>query len=233
MNGTQLTVPHLSPINKLILLMAVGLFILQSVVEKILGLSLLPYLGLSSGFFFGGHLYQIATYPMVQTGLLNMLFDGLVIWFIGSDLERLWGPKSYLKFLLISLLSAGLFYLLIAGLFSERFPLAGITGMSYALLLAYAVLFPDRILTFMLIFPMKARYFCLLLVGVLLFSGIMGNNSSSWGHLGAMFGAFGYMYAITLYRQGKRPLQGIFRRCRSKANLRIVRDDDDEPKYWH
>ena len=238
MNGTQLYIPQLSPINKFILVGAGACFILQSLAEKLLGFSLWSFLGLSAHTFWDGHLYQMATYPLVQTGLMHLLFDGLVIWFIGSEIEKIWGGKFYLKFLLVSLFSAGVFYLLFALFFSTGFPLVGITGISYALLLSYAVLFPQRILTFMLIFPMPAKYFCLLLIGILLFSGLMSNNLASWGHLGAMFGAFGQMYMMALYRQGKDPWVAIFKITsrKKRGNLYLVKNEEKKgpkgPKYW-
>ena len=235
MNGTQLYIPRLTPLNKCILIGAGSCFLLQSLAEKWLEIPLWSLFGLSPNTFWNGHLYQMLTYPLVQMGLMPLLFDGLVIWFIGSELEQLWGGKSYLRFLLVSVFSAGAFYSLLALLFHSRFPLVGITGISYALLLSYSVLFPRRILTFMLIFPMQAKYFCLLLIGILLFSGLMSHNPSSWGHLGAMMGAFGHMYAVTLYRQGKNPWMGLLKKSsqKKKGNLYIIKNDEEKgPKYW-
>ena len=234
MNGTQLYIPQLTPLNKGVLVGAGSCFLLQTLAEKWLEISLWSLLGLSPNAFWSGHLYQIVTYPLVQMGLMPLIFDGLVIWFIGSELERLWGGKSYLQFLLASVLSAGAFFSILAPLFHNRFPLVGISGISYALLLSYSVLFPRRILTFMLIFPMQAKYFCLLLIGILLFGGLMSNNPSSWGHLGAMMGGFIYMYVVTLYRQGKHTYISLFKKSlKKKSNLYIVKNDEKKgPKYW-
>ena len=237
--GTQLYIPPLTPVNKRVLIATAACFVLQSLVQKIAGVSLPAILGLSPHSFGHGHLYQIFTYPLVHLGLMNTLFDGLVIWFIGSELESLWGGRTYSKFLLTSVLSAGIFYLGCALAFSSTFPLTGITGISYALLLGYAILFPQRILTFMLIFPMRAKYFCMIITGVLLFGGLMSHNLASWGHLGAMLGAFGYLVWTTAQRQGKNPFKQIYQRLRPPGHhLTLIKDkksppkDPPPPKYW-
>ena len=239
MHGTQLHIPQLTPVNKKLLIVFAGCFILQALAEKMSGVSVLHILGLSGDLFVRGRLYQLLTYPLVQVGLTGLLFDCLVVWFIGSELERIWGGKTYFKFLLASMLSAGLFYLLFSLLFATRFPLVGMTGISYALLFAYAVLFPNRILTFMLIFPMKAKYFCMILMGILLFGGLISNNPTSWGHLGAVFGAFAHMYLVTMYRLKQGPQWGkiLQGRLKKKRHLHIVEEgegeDKDGPTYWH
>ena len=237
MNGSHVYIPSLSPINKIILVVMAGFFIFQSILAKLLGFPLFFYLGFSAPLFFEGHVYQILTYPFVQMGLINFLFDALVIWFIGSELERLWGGKLYLKFIVCILLVAVLCYLFMALIFSFSFHLMGITGLSYGLLLAYAVLFPNRILTFMLIFPMRAKYFCLILIGILLFGGLLSGNHTSWGHLGAMLGSYGFMYTVALFRQKGFCFGNIFyffpfKKMGKRGHLRLIKTEKD-PKKWH
>ncbi len=242
MQGTQLYVPPLTKLNKIIIASVAVAFILQTVLQKVSGVQLAMLFGLTPNMFFSGYIYQLLTYPLVQTGLMGAIFDCLIIWFIGSELETNWGKKTYGLFLATSLIVAGLFYLVIAKVFFNGMsPLMGVTGLSYSLLLAYSILYPDRILTFMLIFPMKARYFCMLLIGILFFTGLLSNAVTSWGHLAAMFGGFGHMYWTTMSRANKDSMGIKFKRSaskKSKANLYIVKDGDDEqdkdkdPKYF-
>ncbi|MCY4644861.1 MAG: rhomboid family intramembrane serine protease [Bacteriovoracales bacterium] len=236
MSPHQIYIPKLTPINKVIIIAAASSLVLQSLLSKITGFSAPALFGLFLPRLAEGHIYQLITYPLPQAGLMSTVFDGLVIWFIGSELESSWGRKFYIKFLITSLLSAAVFYLLFSLIIPSGFPLVGITGISYALLLSYGILYPDRTFVFMLIFPMKAKHFCLLIIGILFFSGIFSNNPSSWGHLGAVFGAFGQMVMTTLYRQKKRSFLTSFKKISKKTpHLHIVKDDTEEkdPKYWH
>lgn len=242
MQGQQIYVPPLTKVNKYILIAIGGSFLIQSLLQTAGGVSLINYMGLSTDGFLSGYVHSIFTYPLVQTGLMGVIFDGLIIWFIGSELESKWGTKDYSIFLASSVLVAGFIYLVFSKLFFSSFlPLVGVNGISYALLLAFAILFPDRILTFMLIFPMKAKYFCMILMGILLFNGFISQAQTAWGHLGAMLGGFAYMYWITKSRATGRSgkVLNLFKK-KNRNNLYIVKDDNapnkpnpNDPKYWN
>ena len=88
------------------------------------------------------------------------------------------------------------------------------------------------VLCFFTFFPVKAKWFCLILIGMLTYQGIFTPGAAgAWGHLGAMASGFGFMFfasrnslSLPSFGQKKRP--------KSKANLRIVKDDDEEgPKH--
>jgi membrane associated rhomboid family serine protease len=195
-NQYQVHVPKLSKVNKIIIILSGSLFLLESILHKLFGKSLLLYLALSGDSFFSGHFYQILSYPFVGGGFFEVLFNGLLIWFVGSELEDIWGKRKYLSFLIVATLGAGLIFLLISNLISGvKFPFFGLMGLSNFLLMAYAIIFPNRLFTFMFIFPMKAKYFCLFIIGIQLFSGIFSPMGAlSLGHLGAM--ATGYIHMV-------------------------------------
>ena len=216
------------------------LFLLSSILKASGMTNLVGLLGLSPAMFFSGHIYEILTYPFIAGGIFDVLFNGLLLWFIGSELENQWGMRRYIYFLLTCTIGSGLIYLTVASLFLSgeslfSYPLYGMHGAGSALCLAYAVLHPDRLFTFMLIFPMKAKYFCMILVGMLLFNGFFTPAKVlAWGHLGAMAFGYGWMMLISS-PQWKNLGTGVSARKRpkSKANLRIVEDDDEKPpKYW-
>ncbi len=208
-----------------------------------MGVSLASYLGLSAAGVLNGHIYQLLTYPLIQRGFVEALFNGLVLWFIGGDLESRWGQKFYLKFLFVSTLGAGLFYLLVSlALFSDsavfNFPLMGITGMTYSLLMAYGIIFSERLLTFMFFFPMKAKYFCALLAGIQLYMAIFSDHAkTSWAHLAAM--ACGFIYLKLVSGKSKGQGFGLWLKKREKQQLKkkltLIKGDkpnEQDPKFW-
>ena len=184
MQQAQMYVPPLSKINKIIIFAHVGLFIMNSLLTVATGSSLVGYLGLSIGGMSKGLVYQILTFPFMEANFLSVLFNSMLVWFIGGDLESRWGDKFYAKFLVISSVFSGIVYLLIS-LFTKGalayVPLMGLGGVVFALLMAYGIIFSERQLTFMLLFPMKAKYFCMVLAGIELYMGIFSPNGKASG----------------------------------------------------
>lgn len=250
MNGQmQFQAPPLTKTNKIILITCGVFFLLQTFVASAIGINFAGLFGLSGIGVSHGFIHQILTFPLAQSGFMAALFNGLIIWFIGGELEIKWGVKTYLRFLLFSYIGSGLIYIILMFAFFQgsiafTTPLVGLTGMCFALILAYGIIFSERYMTFMLIFPMKAKYFCMFLIGIELFMsfapGLQGKNSL--GHLGAMF--CGYLYLVLKafsLKKGNESLKAFLKKRdmdKRKKSLYIVRDeepkraDQKDPKYW-
>lgn len=224
-NGIYL--PTLTKCNKIIIIVLVACFLLFSLTSQIMsGFS--NIFALNPGTFFAGFIFQLVTYPLVAQGPIELIFNCLLFWFIGCELEKIWGVKRYLTFLAVSSLGGGIIYLLLAGpLLGLSLSLSGTTGMTSALLIAYSIINPDQVFSFMLIFPMRAKYFCLLLIALQLYMGIFSPAGVlAWGHLGAMGSGFLYLIFASRLKSRSRP--------KRKGHLRVVSSDDEEPpKYWH
>jgi membrane associated rhomboid family serine protease len=88
---------------------------------------------------------------------------------------------------------AGLFVVLANYLFGNpQVPTIGASGAIYGILLVAAVLWPDRIIIFY-IFPIKLKYFVMIMAGIAFF-GLRDLNSgvSQVAHLSGML--FGYVF---------------------------------------
>ncbi len=236
----QMYKPPLTYTNKIIVIFAAVIFFATAILKAYGGIDLTHILGLTPTKFFDGNIYQLFTYSFVQTGLLGALFNCLIVWFIGGDLELNWGRSFYRKFLGYVVFSTGAFYLLISFLVwgtKGGYTFLGLQSLCLSLLVAYAMVYSDRYLTFMFLFPMKAKYFCLLLCVLEIYGVLVSAYAqSAWAHLFAM--AFSYLYLRNLSNkaQGKPflPENWFKKRPKKRPNLSIVKDDkDDEPKYWH
>lgn len=238
MNQVQFQAPPLSKLNKIILITTGVCFLVASILKAIGAFSLVSILGLSAGGVFNGLIYQLITYPFVEVQLMSFLFNSLIVWFIGSDLERQWGMKIYLRFLLLTVVGVGLIYTLVNLIFFFGTPvyfssLHGLSGINFALLIAYAMLYPDRQMAFMMIFPMKAKTFCWILVGIEAYMAIFTSFRSAWAHLLAM----GISFIIIHFQNNpliRKALNTSWkRRPNSKKHLYVVKDEDQKPpKYW-
>lgn len=236
MNQHQFQAPPLSKINKAILICSAVCFIAAAILNSIGAFSLVQILGLSNGGMGDGLFFQLVTYPFAETQLMSFIFSGLIIWFIGSELEALWGSRVYVRFLLLTIVGVGIIYSIMnLGMNSYAQPLHGLSGINFALLTAYAVLYPDRQMSLMMIFPMRARTFCLILAGIEAYLALFSSISTSWPHLFAM--AFSFLI-IHFQRVPliKSVLNSSFTPSRSKkkGHLYVVKDEDDKkpPKYW-
>lgn len=238
MNQYQFSAPPLSKTNKFILIASGVVFLIASISKAVGAFNVPQLLGLSGSGLMSGLIYQLITYPFVEVGLMSFIFNGLVVWFIGSELESQWGQRVYLRFLLINvlgvaILSAMVNILLLHGTQAYFTPLFGLTGVNFSLLIAYAMIYPDRQMSMMMIFPMKAKTFCWILVGIEAYMALINNYTAAWAHLLAM----GISYLIIHFQTApliKKALNAGFEsKKRSKSHLYVVKDEDQKPpKFW-
>src|SRR5262249_18391284 len=112
-----------------------------------------------------GHVWQLATYMFLHAGLFHILFNMLALWMFGTELERIWGTRYFLKFYFVTGIGAAVIPVLFSFLpfgFAESLryaPIIGASGAIYGLLLAYALYYPDRPIYMYLVFPIPAKYF--------------------------------------------------------------------------
>lgn len=148
--------------------------------------------------------WQLVTYAFLHGSVTHLFFNMLGLWMFGSELERVWGPKRYLMFYFASLLTAAGTQLVFAALTGAGYPTVGASGALFGLLLAFGMMFPNRII--MPLFPpipMKAKYFVAIFGGLeVLFAYFNTNDGvAHLAHLGGMLGGF----LMIRYWQGRSP----------------------------
>ncbi len=233
--------PPLTRVNKTIIITVISLFVIHSLGLALGAFSLIPWLAVHAHSWI--NLYTIFTYPFLETNLLSVMFNGLVMWFLGSELERQWGEKIYIKFLLACSLVTGILFFFISHFLLKGTALGGgalmgLAGLSYGLCVAYATLYPDRQFMMMFAFPVKAKWFCLIMVGVELYMAIFSGNPAAMGHIISM--GMGFL----LIRFQTTPLvaawfnqktsRGEGRKTRNASHLKLVKpDEENKTKYWH
>ena len=153
----------------------------------------------------GGFLpWQVVSYAFLHGSLMHLFFNMLGLWMFGAELERLWGPKRFLQFYFASVLTAAATQLLVAALSGASYPTVGASGGLFGLLLAFGMMFPNRII--MPLFPpipMKAKVFVAVFGGLELLFGVTGTMEgvAHFAHLGGMLGGF----LMIRYWQGRSP----------------------------
>jgi membrane associated rhomboid family serine protease len=181
--------PPLPPITQALILINVAMYCL----DEALGGLLSMYMGLWP--FQSGHFmpWQVVSYAFLHGSLAHIFFNMMGLWMFGSELERIWGSRRYMEFLLASVLTAAATQLLMSYVAGWHNYTVGASGGIYGLLLAFGMMFPNR--TIMPLFPpipMKAKYFVAIFGGVELFQGVTGTSSgvAHFAHLGGMLGGW-------------------------------------------
>jgi membrane associated rhomboid family serine protease len=197
-----------TPAVKAIILTNIGIFLATSYQP-----SLVTLLGLSPhDVLTRGLIWEPVTYLFVHGGLNHILFNMLIVWMFGVELERRWGTMGFVRYYAITGLGAAASTIVVSLLpFRATAPLyyastIGASGACYGLLMAWALLFPTRTILFMMIFPMQAKYFVLILGAIAFFGAVQapGGQVAEVAHLGGLI--VGY-----LYLKGPRGLSGELR----------------------
>ena len=179
--------PPIPPVTRALMIICTAIFCVQLFVPLFdLFFALWP---LGSGRFMP---WQVVTYAFLHGGIGHLFFNMLGLWMFGSELERLWGQRRYLQFLLAGVLAAAAAQMIFTFLSGSRVPTVGASGGLFALLLAFGMLFPHRVI--MPLFPpipMKARTFVIVFGGLELLLGMSGQTGiAHFAHLGGMVGGF-------------------------------------------
>jgi membrane associated rhomboid family serine protease len=122
-------------------------------------------------------IWQPATYMFLHGGIGHLVVNMLTLWMFGTELERGWGTRYFLKFYFVTGIGAGVLTVLISWLpftytqFLYGVSTVGASGAIFALLLAYGMYFPDRPIYLYLVFPIPARYFVLIIGAISFFAG--------------------------------------------------------------
>ncbi len=163
--------------------------------------SIVYYLGLRPiDVFLHFRIWQPLTYMFLHAGLLHILFNMLALWMFGTELERMWGTRFFLKYYFVTGLGAAAATMLLSLLpftFGAHLYYAltiGASGAIFGLLLAYGMYFPNRPIWMYFLFPIPAKYFVMIIGAITLFASISdsGGGVANIAHLGGL--VVGYMY---------------------------------------
>jgi len=180
--------PTLPPITRNLIIACLVVMVLQAFTPLVD--LLLPLYPVESGRFIP---WQVLTYAFVHADSSHLFFNMLGLWMFGQELERLWGPKRYLQFLLASTLAAAAAQLVLAALLKSFSPTVGASGALFGLMAAYGMLFPNRQVMLFMVMPTSARNAVLIFGAIELFFGFLtpvGGGVAHFAHLGGLVGGW-------------------------------------------
>ena len=163
------------------------------IAQQFAGQWLIPYLGLIPEQVIHHYwLWQPFTYLFLHGGVFHWLFNMLVLWMFGGELERRWGTAAFLKYFFITGLGAAACVLALSP--HSNAPTIGASGSVFGLIVAFAMLFPHAVMYLYFVIPMKVWQAAILFAFIELFAGLEGGGMgiSRFAHLGGML--TGYLY---------------------------------------
>ena len=222
---------------KWLLIINIGVFLLQSFGGETLG-TVFSYLVLIPEavvkLFF---IWQPFTYMFLHGGIGHVLWNMLALWMFGTELERTWGTRRFLQFYLLCGTGAGVVVVIANYMFGNPgVATVGASGAIYGLLLASAMLWPDRMMLFNFLIPLKMKYYAMI-VGALAFMGSFNLNSgvSEVAHLSGML--FGYLQLKQSGHRGSGVIQALqeryeaWRLARAKRRFRVYLNKHGSDKF--
>ena len=148
--------------------------------------------------------WQLLTYGFLHGDIMHILFNMLMLWMFGRELEILMGARRFLIYYVTCVVGAGIVQLVVAQLEGSGYPTIGASGGVFGILLAFGMAFPNRMILLMIPpIPMKAKYLVVLAGLMELYFGVSGARPgiASFAHLGGML--FGFLL-LTYWKQSRR-----------------------------
>ena len=213
------------------LLIANGVIFILSMNRSLYGSLLNQFAIIPYEVFHSFKIWQVFTYMFFHAGFMHIFFNMFMLWMFGTELEHIWGSKQFLKFYLICGIGAGLFILFLSPANSYTL---GASGAVYGIMVAFAVLNPDRLIYIYFLFPVKVKYMVGFLMLISFFStlGASSSNISHAGHLGG--GLIGYIYLKFGHKLPAlwRSLQSQSTSKKKKSNLKYTPGGGDKVEYY-
>ena len=167
-----------------------------------------------------GKIWQLVTYMFLHdpSNMGHLFFNMLMLWMFGTAIEHAWGSRGFLFYYVLCGVGGGLAQWAVS--IHSPGSVVGASGAIAGLIVAYALMYPERQLLLFLVIPVKVKYFVWLPVVLAVFSwlGAGGDNVAHFAHLGGM--GFGWLYLKQDWRlsAGQRKLRGIWAREKMRKN---------------
>ncbi len=199
-------VPPLTQVTKVLIIISVVTytldFFLSNLGFQVHGMNLNEIFGLVPALVKDRYwLWQFVTYIFMHGHPLHLLLNMLILWYFGAEIELRLGQGGFLKYFFISGVGAGIFNFGVNLLFNDvsrlSHPIIGASGAIYGILAAYGIFFGNRYFLVFFVFPMKAKFFVLIMGAMELFMGVEANatdNVAHFAHLGGMLIGAAYIY---------------------------------------
>jgi len=180
-----------------------------------------------------GQVWRLLTYAFLHADygeyfLLHLVFNMLFLWWFGSDVEDLYGPREFLAVYLTAALLGGVAYVVgyKAGL--KGTTCVGASGAVMAVLVLCALHYPTRVILLFYFLPVPIWAFVAFLVAKDLLPLLTSEPTQTAVTVHLAGAGFAFVYYKMHWRLlNVLPSPGAWRRQRARARLRLYREEDE------
>ena len=197
----------ITPGVKQLVLICSGVFLIQTFAELFGGYAARAWINSWFGLIPLGpipalRIWQPFTYIFLHADIIHLLLNMLWLWMFGRELEVVWGKKRFLNFFFLCGVGAGLIEIIVKtipmiwGHEPSLVPTIGASGAIFGILMANAVLFPDRrvwLFPLPVTIPMRPYVAVIGAIEFFFTLGSGGDKVAHICHLGGMLVAYIYL----------------------------------------
>jgi membrane associated rhomboid family serine protease len=175
-----------------------------------------------------GQVWRLLTYAFLHDpfSFSHILFNMLFLWWFGSDVEDLYGPREFLAFYLSSALLGGIVFTLTH--LKSGGECLGASGAVTTVLVLCALHYPTRVILVFFVLPVPIWIFVIFSVTMDLFHFVSRVQTAVAVEVHLAGAAFGYLYWKFQWRLTGLATGAIkWNKARSRPRLRVYREEEE------
>lgn len=208
----------LTPVVAWVLGIQIGFFVLFVLCSKATQAQLTGWLALTGADLLRGHIWRLATTLLLNESPLSLVFDALLLALFVPTMERFWGARRFVVFLVTVALAGNVLGALVGLLAGPHTPIVGLAPTLFACIAAFGVVYGQQEVRFFGAIPIKGRAFA---IGMMVFVAVFVLLEKRWVYGASVVGAVGT--AVLVARGGFSPrlwwLQAQHRRLKSRLGV--------------
>jgi membrane associated rhomboid family serine protease len=234
-----LRLPPLTPFVRSLLIALGVIFVMGAVLGNFIGVPIVQLLALDPISVGVPTLWQVFTHalflPPDSEAVFQLLLSILFIWWMLAPFEAEHGRARAIQLSIVATVAAALGALLVGQLLPAHFA-AYVCGPSPITLAAFCgppmLVPPNARLSVFGMFKVRPIHLIYFAMGLSVVYVLTTRNAAALAaNLGAIGGGIGYV-KLWMLRPPPRNTPNKRQRMRESGRLRLVRDDDDDPKRW-
>lgn len=172
--------------------------------------------------------WQLLTYQFLHGSFLHLFFNLFTLWMFGVEVENVLGSSYFIRYFLFCGIGGGVLQIVLN--WGSSAAVIGASAAVYGVLVAFALIFPDRVVTLLLFFilpvHLKASTLAMLFVGISLFLGLQAkwfgstDQIAHFAHLGGAVTGFLILKGKDSFQSFKRKLVGKIEQKREEQRRR-------------
>lgn len=180
----------------------------------------------------GGEVWRLASYGLLHSlqSPMHLLFNAMMLFFFGRDLEQRWGPWRFLLFVLLGAIAGGIAVVGAGLLHIGTGAAIGISGAVEAAVVTWALFNRDREVLLFMIAPVRGIWLITFAIAMWMLDAVSVSDISAAAHFGGIvFGALAWL--VLTQRNRLRLLADdalVALRLKKKARLTIVPKGPDK-----